>query len=76
MPTFGEAYDKWFSEYYKDEIEKEVKATQEYIKKKVEESLEKDRKRMEEIRKRIDIEWEEAMVDAYKKMGLERRKKN
>ena len=72
MPTFREAYDKWFSEYYKDEIEKRVN------KEKI--ILQRLRKLKEEqehfkiaIKEKVMKEYENEMNKLYKELGLERK---
>ena len=72
MPTFRESYDKWFSEYYKDEIERRVNEENVLL-----ERLQKLKAEQEHFKKSIKtklmMEYEDEMNKLYKELGLERK---
>ena len=72
MPTFREAYDKWFSEYYKEEIERRVNRENVLLQR-----LQKLREEQEHfkmaIKEKVIKEYEDERNKLYQELGLERK---
>lgn len=72
MPTFRESYDKWFSEYYKDEIERKVNKEKNIIERLQRLKAEQEHFKMA-IKTKMMKEYEDEMNKLYKELGLERK---